>query len=201
MAENRTQPARRFTLSEDQARNWLRHAAADYMANIYGEEPPADLEGPKPEGELPEIYDEWNPGAPGNESDVYQLGRGAVDAGIIGTPEGSALDLDSAYADDSDGGYYYFLVWLNDRVSLATLAQEIRHLGERDATGVTAALAILVEAHRSANDALDALDEYAAGRALDEQDAVGAGQPVSAQAPVPGLAAETARPAESRAGR
>jgi hypothetical protein len=176
VTETSTPAAQRFTLDEGKARNWLRYAAAAYMADACGEEPTDQPEGPRPEGELPEIYDDWNPVAPGNESDVYQVVRCAVDAGIIGKPatpphpgdsEASApcdWDLAFEYVDDSDGGCYYFLVWLGLRLKLATAAVEMRKLGEREATGVAAALAILTEAVASANEALDALDEYGADR-------------------------------------
>jgi hypothetical protein len=169
--------AQRFTLNEDKARNWLRHAAAAYMAGACGDEPPPDLEGPRPEGELPEIDDCWNPVDPGNESVVYQLVRCAVDAGIIGKPatppspggpgtgDPDDWDLDFEYSDDSDGGCYYFLIWLSYRLKLATQAVEMRKLGERDAIGVAAALAILIEAVTSANATLEALDDYATARA------------------------------------
>ncbi len=50
----------RFTLDEARARTWLRHAVAARMADLYGDEPPADL-GPRPAGELPEIGSDWNP--------------------------------------------------------------------------------------------------------------------------------------------
>ncbi len=171
-----TPSVQRFTLDEGKARNWLRHAAAAYMADEYGEEPTGILEGPRPEGELPEIYDDWNPEAPGNEGDVYQVVRCAVDAGVIGKPAtppypGSAgasapgdWDLDFEYVDDSDGGYYNFLVWVGLRLKLATPTAEMRKLGEREAVGVAAALAILTEAVASANRALEALDEYVADR-------------------------------------
>jgi hypothetical protein len=176
VTQTTTPTVQRFTLDKDEARNWLSHAAAAYMADASGEEPACKPEGPRPEGELPEIYDDWNPVAPGNERHVYQVVRCAVDAGIIGKPatspypggaEGSApsdWDLDFEYLDDSDGGCYHFLVWLGLRLKLATPTVEMRKLGERDAIGVPAALAILVEAVTSANAALDALDEYVANR-------------------------------------
>ena len=56
------------------------------MQRAYGDEPPADLEGPRPEGELPDICDDWNPVAPGNQSVVSELVRYAVYACIIAKP-------------------------------------------------------------------------------------------------------------------
>lgn len=165
MIKTSTLPGRRFTLDEGRARTWLRHAAAVAAAGSDSGELPADLEGLRPDSELPEIYDGWNPVAPGNESDVYQLVRCAVDAGIIGRPEprnaeAEDWDLDFAYCDDSDGGSYFFVIWVNLRLKLATRAEEMRRLGQRDATGIEAAVAILDEARASANATLDALSGY-----------------------------------------
>jgi len=170
MTKTSTPPARRFTLDQGRALNWLRHAAAASMACDCGDEPPPGLEGPRPAGELPDIYDGWNPVAPGNESDVWHLVRCAVDAGIIGKPEtqdpdSEDWDLDFAYSDDGDGGSYFFLIWVGLQLKLATGAEEMRRLGQRDATGIDAALAILDEARTSANATLDALDGYTACRA------------------------------------
>lgn len=135
-----------FTLDKARAGNWLRHAVAAHMAETEGAEPPADLEGPKPDGELPEISDTW---------------KRAVEAGIIGKPEDT--DIDFEYVDDSDGGYYYFLIRVGrHRLKLASTAYEMRKLGERGATGTTAALAILDEAVWSANSVLAGLETYTA---------------------------------------
>jgi hypothetical protein len=147
------EPGARFTLDEARARTWLRHAVAACMADLDGDEPPADL-GPRPAGELPEIGSDWNPVSPGQEDEVYQLVRRAVDSGIIGKPA-KGIDLDFEYVDDTDGGYYYFLVRLSWKLKLATHAYEMRKLGEPDATGIEAALAILNEAVTSANSVLD----------------------------------------------
>jgi hypothetical protein len=154
------QPAR-FTLDRARAENWLRHAVAAYMTETEGAEPPADLEGPEPDGELPEISDTWNPVDPGQENAVFLLVERAVAAGIIGKPEDT--DIDFEYVDDSDGGYYYFLIRVgNYRLKLASVAYEMRKIGERDATGATAALAILDEAVSSANSVLADLEKYIA---------------------------------------
>jgi hypothetical protein len=147
-----------------------------------GNEPTVDLEGPRPEGNLPEIDDEWEPRDSGNEMEVYDLVRDAIDAGIIGTPADETingkteqLDLEFVYSNDSDGGVYYFIVRLGIRLKLATLFEEMRRLGEPDSIGITAALAILAEAVISANATLDALDEFVAARAceLGERQAAG----------------------------
>ena len=152
----------RFTLDEARARTWLRHAVAACMTDLYGDEPPADL-GPRPAGELPEIGNDWNPVSPGEEDEVFQLVRRAVDSNIIGKPAGD-IDLDFEYVADSDGGYYYFLVRLGWKLKLATHAYEMRKLGRPAATGIEAALAILDEAVTSANSVLDALDEKTAAQ-------------------------------------
>lgn len=172
MHDTGMRPTRRFTLDEDRAHIWLRHAVAAHVAYINGDQPPAGLEGFSPSGNLPEIDDDWDPRAPGSEVDVYDVVRDAVDAGIIGTPVDETVhgrtekwDLEFIYSDDSDGGGYYFIVRLGLDLKLATLFEEMRRLGERDATGVAAALAILTEAVTLANATLDALDAFVAARA------------------------------------
>lgn len=175
-------PTRRFTVDPVQARHWLRHAVVAYAAYANGDEPPADLDGPRPEGNLPEIDDDWDPRGAGNEIDVYNLVRDAVDAGIIGAPTGAPIDgaterwdLEFVYVDDSDGGGYCFMVRLGLHLKLATWFQEMRKVGERDATGIPAAMAILTEAVTSANATLDALDEVVAARTPDPRERHAAG--------------------------
>lgn len=161
MTQSSALPAQRFTLDTARAGDWLRHAEAAYRAAAYDEEPPADLQGPKPEGELPGIDSEWNPVDPGQEDEVFLLVRRAVDAGIISAP--ADADLDFEYVADDDGGYYCFLVRVcGGRLKLASTSYEMRKLGERDATGTAAALAILDEAVWSANSVLANLEKYAA---------------------------------------
>ena len=83
----------------------------------------------------------------------------AGEAGIIGKPED--CDVSFEYVDDSDGGYYFFLVRIGYKLKLATHSYEMRKLAaERDAKGLPAALSILQEAVSSANSALSDLDEY-----------------------------------------
>jgi hypothetical protein len=144
-------------LDKARAENWLRHAVAAYMTEVCGDQPPAGLEGTKPDGELPEITDTWNPVDAGQEDEVFLLVERAAEAGIIGKPEGT--DIDFEYVDDGDGGYYYFLIRVGGgRLKLASCAYEMRKLGERDSAGVAAALAILDEAVCSANGVLASLE-------------------------------------------
>jgi hypothetical protein len=172
MSDVSMRPTRRFTLDEDRARSWLRHAVAAYLASCNGDQPPIVPDGSRLVGNLPEIDGDWDPRAPGNEVDVYNVVRDAVDAGIIGTPVDETIngraekwDLEFIYSDDSDGGCYYFMIRLGLSLKLASLFEEMRRLGEREATGVAAAMAILTEAVTSANATLDAVDEFVAARA------------------------------------
>lgn len=168
MPETNNPPQRRFTLDEDRARNWLRHAVAAHTDT--GHAPPSnDTEPARPAGDLPEIDDDWDPRAPGTEQDVYTLVRTAVAAGIIGSPtsrtaDGSVerWDLEFNYSDDLDGGGYHFTIAPGGGLKLATLFAEMRKIVEPDATGIPAAMAILAEAVASANATLYALDDFIA---------------------------------------
>lgn len=168
MPETNNPPQRRFTLDEDRARNWLRHAVAAHTGT--GHAPPFnDTEPARPAGDLPEIDNDWDPRAPGTEQDVSTLVRTAVVAGIIGSPtsrtaDGSVerWDLEFNYSDDLDGGGYHFTIAPRGGLKLATFFEEMRKIGEPDATGIPAAMAILAEAVTSANATLYALDDFIA---------------------------------------
>ena len=82
-----------------------------------------------------------------------------------GSATAERWDLEFVFVDDSDGGGYCFMVRLGLHLKLATWFEEMRKVGERDATGIPAAMAILTEAVSSANATLDALDEFVAARA------------------------------------
>lgn len=143
--------SQRFTLDEGQAREWLESEAAKHD------------DGPYDNG-LPGIGDDWRAADPGNENDIFNLVRGAVDDGIIGRPDDN-YDVDFEYVDDRDGGYYYFLIRIGHQLKLASHAYEMRKIdGARDKAGTGAALAILNEAVRSANGVLADLDEYVTSR-------------------------------------
>jgi hypothetical protein len=154
-----TGTAQRFTLDESKAREWLERAIKAREWSM------SDRSGPEPApGEdLPDIGADWDPLEPGEESTVFALVNTAATAGVIGKPDADT-DVDFVYVDDEDGGYYFFLVYLSWDLKLASRSVEMRKLGERDATGITAALAILDEAVSSANFALTQLDEYIAKR-------------------------------------
>lgn len=145
-----TKQAARFTLDKDAAAKWLRQAVKQY-----GE--------PDPGQDFPEIDNHWNPVEPDEETEVFQLVRRAVDQGIISKPD-QDTDLDFEYVEDGDGGYYHFMVYIGYRLKLAGHSYEMRKLGERDAIGVPAALAILEEAVTEANFVLNNLDEYVTSR-------------------------------------
>jgi len=145
-----TTQTQRFTLDEAKAEAWVNRAVTQYETGETSGE------------DLPEIGKDWNPVEPDEEITVYSIVRAAVESGIISKP--ADIDLDFEYVEDGDGGYYHFVVYVGWRVKLASHSYEMRKLGERDTTGVKAALAILDEAVREANWALDGLDEYVAAR-------------------------------------
>jgi hypothetical protein len=154
--------AQRFTLDETRASEWLARAVRAYEA-----EPDGDSSDPQPGENLPEITSAWEPRAYGEESAIYLMIRLAGDAGLIAAPDD--MELDFRYSDDSDGGYYCFHVGIGSRVELASYSEEMRKLGEPDATGTAAAMSILREAVEKANYTLDGLAEFIAGLRLQGQ--------------------------------
>jgi len=158
-----TDTAKRFTLDESAAKAWLQRAVAIHEAWVRSEDLPEDAEPRRDGASLPEIGDDWQPLACGNETDVYNVVRDAADGGIIGRP--ADHDLDFEYSEDDDGGSYRFIVYIGTNLALATRSTGMSKLGDGDeARGVAAALAILDEAVASANWALTHLDEYVAQR-------------------------------------
>lgn len=160
MSEQAT-AAQRFTLDEDKARAWLERAVAKYeYENGDGDEP----EDSEENGELPDIGANWEAHEYEQENTVYLLVRLAGDRGIITAPAG--MDLDFRYSDDSDGGFYCFHVGLAKDIfaELASYSEEMRKIGDRDATGLDAAMAVLREAVDKANYTLAELDKYVASR-------------------------------------
>jgi hypothetical protein len=154
--------AQRFTLDETHARQWLARAVSAYEAESRG-----DGDTLQPGEKLPEITADWEPRAYEQESTVYLLVRLAGETGIIAAPD--QMELDFRYSDDSDGGYYCFHIGVGPRLQLASYSEEMRKLGDHDATGIDAALSILREAVQKANYTLDDLAELIAGLRMHEK--------------------------------
>ncbi len=130
-----------FKLDQESARAWLTRVIAAYEA------------GDREAGgtaEMPPLGAAWNPLEADEEGTIYLLVRGAQEAGVLTAP-----------------GYYRFLLDLSApaRLKLASYAEEMRKLGERDATGIDAAMAVLREARCAANHLLQQLTEFIAATA------------------------------------
>ncbi len=145
-----------FKLEEEPARTWLAHVIAAHTTR--GTPPGTGAH-------RPPIGADWNPVEAGEEGAVYLLVRGAQEAGVLIAPPGAEIDFE--YSDDSDGGCYRFVLAVSAPapLTLASYAQEMRKLGDRDATGAEAAMAILREAERAANQILRQLTEFIAATA------------------------------------
>lgn len=138
----------RFTLDVDKTREWL--------TRIIDTDTYPDLTGAAAELDLTE---DWSTETPGSEWTAERLIQAAMDDEIIGCPDEMEVYFD--FDDREDGGYYRFLVDIGADVAalvrLATLGWEIGKLGNREAQGADAAMAVLSEAVESANGALDNL--------------------------------------------
>jgi hypothetical protein len=130
--------ARRFSVDEQKAREWLGRIVAAY--------PNADEDISE---EAPAISAAWHSRIDGAEWTAERLVRAAVEDGILICPAG--MDVSFVYEPDaSDGGSYHFAVDIGHdaatQVSLATWGFEMRKLGNPEAAGIEAALSILDEA-------------------------------------------------------
>lgn len=160
---DRTAPeAHRFSLDKAQAENWLRLASPG--AGDDSETAPANAK--LPDGIEPpeaEIGAGWDPRESGQEANIDLLVQGAVNSGIIQSPEGWELYFES---EDTlgDGSYYFLVREVNGPLKIVSETGDMSRIGVAGATGIPAALAILGEAEHSANAALDSLDSHIAAR-------------------------------------
>jgi len=158
---------RRYKFNDEAARTWLAEIISKTRDGNQQEDEYDDL---------PSVGPAWNPlEEPGGEDDVFLLVRAAQEAGVLSGPPGAELDFE--FTDDTDGGYYRFLLELARpaRLKLASYAEEWRKLVTRDACGADAALEILREAEITANQMLRQLVEFI--------DAGGLRSPADDQAP------------------
>lgn len=144
-----------FTLDEPHAREWLTRVV---VTNELGECSPD----PQLDGDPPPITMTWQPRAVGEEDGTFLLVRAAQETGALRGPPGAELDFE--YVDDGDGGYYRYILRLADPkpLLLASPLEEMALLGDPDAIGINAAIAILAEAMDTANQLLTDLATYIA---------------------------------------
>ena len=144
-----------FTLNEKDAREWLTRVVVANELGECGPDPPADAG-------VPPVTMTWRPRDVGEEDGTFLLVRGAQESGVLHGPPGA--DLDFEYIDDGDGGYYRYILHLNEPrpLIIASHPEEMTHLGDPDATSVNAAMAILTEAQYIANRLLNDLAVYIA---------------------------------------
>ena len=171
--------AHQFTWDEAQARAWLEPLVSAYAAHEAfwagdGEEPAAEL---SRQAQKLEIGRDWIPAFVGGEDSVAWLVRYAQDEGIISAPAvppfpgrerglaGNEWNLSVEWGSSEHSGGYWFRITAGETIRLVTGTREWRELGQPDATGVDAAVAVLAEAVRSVNEVLAGLDEYARAQA------------------------------------
>lgn len=138
--------AARFTLDEDQAREWLARIVAFWKMGCDLDDDGAPV---------PAISPRWDPRVPGEETDVWRLVRAAAEADVIGCPPG--MDVDFVSTETENGAYYHYVVDVTKTVTLQSYGSEIRKLGDPEAVGVEAALSILREAVNRSNHAVELL--------------------------------------------
>lgn len=138
-------PEDKFVLDEDKARTWLKR-----------------LQDQVTESEAYDILiaDDWEPRwMESDDTTVYRLVSEAQEAGVIVSE--ANYELNYVFADDSDGGMYFFTVDIWDgSLRLASQYQELRRLGDPETKGIDAAVSILNEAVSFANEMLRNLAKY-----------------------------------------
>jgi hypothetical protein len=150
-----------FILHEEEARDWLTDLVVAHEVGIgFGDESPV------PSADSPPIAMVWRPRDPGEEDSVFLLIRAAQDAGVVTSPEETIISFE--FIDDGDEGVFR---WLLDIVTptplkLATMSEAMAALGEPQASGVEAAIAILREAVQAANLLVQQLSDYVAARKM-----------------------------------
>lgn len=143
-----------FTMAEETARAWLTDVVVTHeLAECFGELPLAQAKS------LP-IGLTWHPAGIGEEDTTSMLVRAAQRAGIVTGPDHAELTFE--YIDDGDTGRYRWLLDLTapTPLKLSTLSESLSLLGRPEATGITAALAVLREAVEAANLLLHQLSDY-----------------------------------------
>lgn len=146
-----------FILHEEAARPWLTELVVAYEVDAsFG----GDVSGYS--ADSPRIGMAWDPRQPGEEDGVPLLVKAAQAAGVIGSPEEMTITFE--FVDDGDEGVFRWLLDIADPSSLkvATLSEAMAVLGEPDLhrAGIEAAVAILREAVRAANDLVHQLSDY-----------------------------------------
>jgi len=152
--ENGPEP---FSLNEEAAWIWLINTVFEYESGV---DTGLDT------GERPPIGVAWHPREVGEEDTTFLLIRGAQEGDVLTAPPG--VELDFEFIDDGDGGYYRYLLCIHEPAPLITAsdAEEMRRLGERDATGIDAALAILREAVDAGNSTYRQLSTFVAATSV-----------------------------------
>jgi hypothetical protein len=131
-----------FALKEELAWEWIMRAIVSHEMS--------DIRDPIAR-DLPPIGMTWKPRDVGEEDATFLLIRNAQEAGVLTAP--AHVELDFEFIDDGDGGYFRYLLHVDEpaRLIVAAATEEMRHLGDRDAAGIDAALAILREAADAGN--------------------------------------------------
>lgn len=148
--------ATRFALDEDKARKLIARALRRNQSGTTG---------PAPDYESVALAPRWSPREVDQEPTVSDLVYAARTCGAITQPAGTEIDFE--YQADTDGGMYQWSLYQDGHHGLrfGSAPEEYRRLGDRQARGTAGqAMAILLEAVRSANQVLRDLERYVASQ-------------------------------------
>ncbi|MFF4503017.1 hypothetical protein [Streptomyces sp. NPDC001401] len=151
----------RFIVHEEEARKWLTDLVVAHEIDMsFGEM------GSERSADSPPIGMAWRPMDPGEEDSVFLLVRAAQEVGVVAGSEEMTITFE--FIDDGDQGVFR---WLLDVVAptplkVATMSEAMAVLGEPEASGVEAAMAILHEAVQTANLLVQQLSDHVAARKM-----------------------------------
>lgn len=151
----------RFAVKDDAARAWLRQVIAGTVAAN-----PAE----RTDYETPAIDPDWAPGRNFDDFDLPALVTAAARAGVLTGPAGATVEYETIRDDDGYG--YRWLVYLDHPAArgevvtlrLASAYHQLERIGDPDAEGLAAAMAILREAAAFGDALLADLDAVAVAR-------------------------------------
>lgn len=141
-------------LNEDAARDWVTslivaHELTDIDTQLSMREP------------LPQFGLDWQPREPGQEDSVAALiSQAHHQPGVLAHPEHTEVAIE--FVDDGDDWSYHFLLEISAPipVTLTSMPQEVRRIGDDSTFGVNAAIGILREATQTSNMLADRLNAF-----------------------------------------
>jgi len=151
-----------FTLNEKKAYDWLFELVVSWEIALSFDEDWDET--------LPAIDPDWSPQELGETDTAYHLVHAAQQNAMITTTLDALLTFE-AIGSGPEGVFHWFLdIREPTPLRLATLAESISRLGNPEAHGITAALAVLRDAVEAANLLAQQLSDHITARTTPDDD-------------------------------